>query len=170
MTACEQLATKADIQALEQRLKAEINKKLNASEKPAIIQAAISGITALIPGFLLPIKTELGQVKGTANAAKSTATTAQSTANTAKSAAGTARTIADAAKVDAGIAKELGKGNAQYELKWASLTINVLIVSSGIIVFFGKDNNGVFTEVLKTAISGYIGFLGRGIIEKVKAD
>ncbi len=56
------------------------------------------------------------------------------------------------------------------ELKWASLTINVLIVASGIIVFFGKDNNGVFTEVLKTAISGYIGFLGRGIIERVKAD
>jgi hypothetical protein len=56
------------------------------------------------------------------------------------------------------------------ELAWASLTLNVLIVASSVIVFFGKDNNGVFTEVLKTAISGYIGFLGRGIIERVKAD
>jgi len=56
------------------------------------------------------------------------------------------------------------------ELKWASLTVNFLIAACGIIVFFGKDNNGVFSEVLKTAISGYIGFLGRGIIEKVKAD
>jgi hypothetical protein len=56
------------------------------------------------------------------------------------------------------------------ELKWASLTINVLIVASGVIVFFGNDNNGVFTEVLKTAISGYIGFLGRGGIERVKND
>ena len=121
MSTCEQLATKTELRALEQRLTAEINKKLNASEKPGIIQAAISGITALIPGFLLPIKTELGQVKGTANAAKNTATTAQTTANAAKNtattaqgAANSARSIANAAKVDAGIAKELGNGNAQW--------------------------------------------------------
>ena len=121
MSTCEQLATKAEVRALEQRLTAEINKKLNTSEKPAIIQAAISGITALIPGFLLPLKTELGQVKVTANTAKNTATTAigtanaaRSTATTAQGAANTARGIANAAKVDAGIAKELGNGNAQW--------------------------------------------------------
>jgi Collagen triple helix repeat (20 copies) len=121
MSTCEQLATKAEMRALEQRLTAEINKKLNASEKPAIIQAAISSITALIPGFLLPLKTELGQVKGTANTAKNAATTAQTTANAAKStattaqgAANAAKGIANAAKVDAGIAKELGNGNAQW--------------------------------------------------------
>ena len=56
------------------------------------------------------------------------------------------------------------------ELRWASITINILIVASGVIVFFNKDENGTFGEVLKAGISGYIGFLGRGIIEKVKAD
>jgi hypothetical protein len=56
------------------------------------------------------------------------------------------------------------------ELKWASITVLFLIAVSGVIVFFGKDNNGVFSDVLKTCISGYIGFLGRGFIEQIKRD
>ena len=88
MTVCEQLATKAELRALEQRLTAEINKKLNASEKQSIVNAATQAVKGLIPGFLQPIKTELQAVKAIANTAKSKAENAIAEVNRIKNALG----------------------------------------------------------------------------------
>lgn len=86
MSACESLATKAELAAVERRLTALLSAKLDKSEKPQIIQSATNAAISKVNSILQPFKTQIERVRSVADAASKKADSALSEVNRIKNA------------------------------------------------------------------------------------
>jgi predicted nucleic acid-binding Zn-ribbon protein len=153
---CENLATKAELAALENKLTALLTAKLDKSERQGIIDIATSGAVGIVGATLIPpVKAEASAAKSLAEVARTKAFNAGDIATRAADIAAVSRDVASGAAQSATVARQAATV-AQTEARAASALAR-LAQSTANVAKGAAEAAGKLASFVNGKIDGAIG-------------